>query len=456
MIRYHGTARHWNHTIPIVLTAGIGLLILLLVNFVPALGHHIPEEDVGTDYRLAFLWAFALWLSLLVWPIPNADKHALLWIWPAKIMVVLGAFLFFESHYEIHDSFGYYATPKQDGFRWPGFEFGQGGWNIISLSWLHQQVIPGDSYHTMKVSFAMVGLIAIYLFYRAAVRFLGREDIRVLYLLALFPSILFWSSNIGKEPVVLLGIGLYVYGTVGIYPLRSPDLKWLTYAASIAAGVTLASLIRVWLGPILLAPLAVFILFTLQSILTRGLVVMVVAVAFVHTISLANDSFKIETREDLVERTHNISHAAAKGVPESGGSSLSVPRFQDLSSMVRFVPLGVFTALFRPLPGEVLNPFGLLASLENVGLLLLLLRAIKRSKWKDLSHPLVLWAITLILLWSIVYGFNSIQNLGAAVRWRLQVLPLLVGLLCYLGRCRSGEAASALVCSVKQMRTIQA
>jgi hypothetical protein len=455
MMGYRGTARHSEPLLSIVLTAGIGLLVLLLVDSVPALGRHIPEDDVGTDYRVAFLWAFALWLGLLVWPIRNPDKHALLWVWPVKMMVVLGALLFFENYYEIHDSFGYFATPKQDGFRWPGFEFGQGGWNIISLSWLHQQVIPGDSFHTMKVSFAMIGLIAIYLFYRAAVRFLGREDIRVLYLLALFPSILFWSSNIGKESIVLLGIGLYVYGVVGIYTNR-PDLRWPAHAVLIAAGVALASLIRVWLGPILLAPLAVFVLFALRNIFARVLLIMLVAGAFARTISLANESFKIETREDLVERTHNISHAAAKGVPESGGSSLSVPNFQDLSSMIRFVPLGVFTALFRPLPGEVLNPFGLLASLENVGLLLLLLRAIKRSKWKELRHPLVLWAITLILLWAIVYGFNSTQNLGAAVRWRLQVLPLLVGLLCYLGRNRTGEAANELVRSAHQMQPIHA
>jgi membrane associated rhomboid family serine protease len=104
--------------------------------------------------------------------------------------------------------------------------------------------------------------------------------------------------------------------------------------------------------------------------------------------------------------------------------------------MVKFAPLGAFTALFRPLPGEVLNPFGLLAGLESLVLLALLLRASRRAKWKEFKQPLILWASTLILIWAVVYGFASIQNLGTAVRWKLQVLPLLVGLLCYLGRRR--------------------
>jgi uncharacterized membrane protein YfcA len=112
--------------------------------------------------------------------------------------------------------------------------------------------------------------------------------------------------------------------------------------------------------------------------------------------------------------------------------------------MATFVPVGAFTALLRPLPGEVLNPFGLLASFENLVLLALLVRAIKRSKWKELRHPLILWAMTVILVWAVVYGFASTQNLGAAVRWKLQILLLFVGLLCYLGRRRAPAAANAL------------
>jgi hypothetical protein len=443
MIRYGGTARPREHIVLVALFAGIGTLAVLRMDLVSELGRYIPQDDVATDYRTGFFWAVALWLSLLFWPVRHGDKRALLRVWLVKMMVVLGAMLFFESHYQLLDAYEYFGRPRREGFRWPGFAFGEGLSNIESLSWLHQQIIP-NSYHAMKVSFAMVGLLGIYIFYRAGVRFLGREDIRVLYLLALFPSILFWSSGIGKDPVMLLGISLYVYGVVGIYTHRTPDLTRVAYAIAVAAGVALASLIRVWLAPILLAPLAVFLLFVMRNAFARVLVVIAVAGAFAHSISLANDTFNIESREDLIERTDQISHMGAEGAPYQGGSSLSVTRFQDPWSMAKFAPVGAFTALFRPLPGEVLNPFGLLAGLENLVLLTLLLLAIKRASWSDIRQPLVLWAITLILIWSVVYGFASAQNLGAAVRWKLQVLPLLLGLLCYLGRRRS-ETANMLV-----------
>jgi hypothetical protein len=444
MVPDHGVRGQWEHFLMAGLMAGAGMLVLLLVDVVPRLGQYIPQDDVATDYRLGFLWAGILWLGLFFCPVREIDKRALLWIWPVKMVVVLGAMLLVESHYRDNDSFMYFAAPQRDGFRWTGFAFGEGTSNVISLSWLHQQIIP-DSYHAMKVSFAMVGLMGIYLLYRAGVRFLGREDIRVFYLLALFPSILFWSSIIGKDPIMLLGISLYIYGVVGVYTYRTSAPRRVAYMLVLVMGVIVASLIRVWLGPILLAPLAVFVLLGSRNIFAQIFLIMLVVGALVGAVTLtterfnlAGDRFDVESSGDLIKTTDYLSKTAARGAPEGGGSSQAVTEFRDFASMAKFVPLGAFTALFRPLPGEVLNPFGFLASLENLVLLLLLLRAMSRSSWKDLREPLVGWAITVILVWSVVYGFASTQNLGAAVRWKLQVLPLLVGVLCYLGR-RRGE-----------------
>src|SRR2546425_3318194 len=104
--------------------------------------------------------------------------------------------------------------------------------------------------HALKMSCAMLGLLAVYVFYRAAQLYLGRPDRRVLYVLAFVPSILFWSSILGKDPLVLLGVALYTYGFVGWYRLRR-----LRYVVVLLLGVMLAAAMRAWLAPILLAPL---------------------------------------------------------------------------------------------------------------------------------------------------------------------------------------------------------
>ncbi len=110
---------------------------------------------------------------------------------------------------------------------------------------------------------------------------------------------------------------------------------------------------------------------------------------------------------------------------------------------LKFLPVGFFTALFRPLPGEVMNPFGMLAGLENLLLLGLLWRAIRawtREVWRD---ELVVWFLSYVVVWGILYAFISPQNLGAAVRFKVQALPQLLFLLVYVGFIRKPTSTGA-------------
>ena len=48
------------------------------------------------------------------------------------------------------------------------------------------------------------------------------------------------------------------------------------------------------------------------------------------------------------------------------------------------------------------------------------------------STPLSVSGRFKIILWSAVYGFISAQNLGAAARFKLQVLPVLLVILLFI------------------------
>lgn len=60
----------------------------------------------------------------------------------------------------------------------------------------------------------------------------------------------------------------------------------------------------------------------------------------------------------------------------------------------------------------------------------------------EFKHPALLWAVLTIAVWAAVYGPIYYQNLGAASRFRLQVLPLLLLVLLYLSRDRKAAPAS--------------
>lgn len=400
--------------------------VVFFSGIIETLGNNIPQQDLTTDYAIALFWALALGASILIWPVPGTVKKALLILWSAKMLVVLVAMLVYEAYYPFLDAYSYFNVPREDDYEWAGFSVGQGTENIYSAVWLYYKIMP-ESYHALKASFAVLGLIAVYIFYRAAVIFLGRDDVRILYALGLFPSVLFWSSIIGKDPLVLLAIALYVLGVVGWYRLNR-----VRYLLIGIGGIAMAVLVRSWLGPIMMAPLLLLLLLRVRGPLTKTVLAVLGSVALLTLTKGLLSDFGLESYTEVLVTIDTI----ARLWSEHGGSGQEISwDLTDISQVLSFVPVGMFTALFRPLPGEVLNPFGWLAGVENAVLLVLCGRAVLRTRFHELRDPIVLWAASLVIVWAVVYGFVSYQNLGTAVRFKLQILPVLLGLLLYLGRC---------------------
>ena len=413
------------------------LLLHPLLSAVAAAGRHMPAHDFATDYLLAALWAVLLGATITVWPIPWRDRLLLLGAWVVRVGVMLLFMLYYEWNYPTLDAYGYYAASLGRVFDWSTVGFGHGTENLNAFAWLHGRIVPG-SYHAMKVTSALFGRAAATIFYRAAVIALGREAPVVFAILLFAPSVLFWSSILGKDPLILFGVALYAYGVVA-WQRRGQPL----YLVPVAAGVLIAAGIRLWFAPILLGPLFVLALIGLRSALQRIVFTLVGAAVFWVAVERFRQQFALASVYELLSVTNQWSQGWAYG----GSAQTLATEFTGIGSMIRFVPLGVFTALFRPLPGEVMNLFGMLAGLENLVLLGLAVVALLRARLRDLRDPLVIWAIALVLAWAGLYGFVSYQNLGTAARFKLSIFPVLLLLTLHLARRRvaAGQSAAQVV-----------
>jgi len=412
------------YVLPLLLAVVLGASVPAFLLRVRAMGFRIPQPDIEWDYLIGVVWAIVLGLSILLWPVPARDRRALLVIWALKSIVVLGFMLVYEWFYGL-DAFSYFGESLHPYLPVEGTGWGRGTENTYALAWWHGRVLPG-SYHAMKTSFSMTGLVSVYLVYRGAVRFLGRDDLRLLYLLALYPSILFWSSTLGKDPIQLLGVALYAYGV----------MSWRVtgrsrYAIPVALGILVSAWIRIWSGVILVVPLALFVLIGLKGVFSRVIFFAATVATLLWAGDMLSARFQLDTVEDLYTRADLLTQGWQGGSAQSHDVA-----FTDMRSMIVFAPIGMFTALFRPLPGEVMNPFGILAGMENLVLLCLLVLAVVRFRWARVLDPLALWAILVVLMWSGLYAFVSFYNMGAAVRFKLQILPLLLCVLLFLAARR--------------------
>lgn len=377
----------------------------------------IGAPDAGLDYLMAFLWALVILVAIVLAPIDGAERKALIVLWIVRIGVVLGFMFFYESHYPL-DAFGYFQSALRGEYGPLDAEFGHGTLNIKVLAAIHNLVLPG-SYQAMKITWSAIGLVAVFFFYRAACALLDKRDIRFLYLIGLIPSVVFWGSILGKDPITLLGIAMFIYGVIGFDRRRRP--RFLVMAG---LGLALATWIRLWLGLIFLLPLGIYLLSGKGKILKTAVMGAIGVPALFYSSVAFQQSFRLENTKDLIYRTNVISQSWA-----FGGSAQVASGVDALGAMALFAPLGAFTALFRPLPGEVLNAFGWFAGVENGVVLALFVVGIARGYWRRLATREGAWLVATVVVWSVMYGFASYQNLGTAVRFKVQVIPILVMLL---------------------------
>jgi hypothetical protein len=413
----------------LLLGAVAGLGAPWLLDLAARLGSHIPQPDMQTDYLVGWVWGVVIAASIAFWPVPEQDRPRLLALWAVKLGVALGFMLLYETTYTDLDAYGYFRSARLGDF--VVWEVSGATQRIVGLARLHPELLR-TSYHALKVSFALAGLLGVYFFYRAAVIALGRERPSLLLVLGLFPSVLFWSTILGKDPVVLMGLGLYALGVVGWMRTRAPR-----YLVLLALGVLGASVVRIWLAPIAIVPLFVLVLLSPRVRWTTRLAVLAGGAAAAGLLATVfARRLEVAAVNDALALVGSLSQGWA-----IGGSAQRIT--MDLSTplgLAAFLPLGAFTALFRPLPHEAANAFSLLAAAENTLLLVLVVLAVLRVRRAELGDPIVRWAILLVLTWSGAYAIVSYQNLGAAVRFKAQILPVLLLLLLHLagGRRHSG------------------
>ena len=389
-------------------------------------GRNIPSleyTDKVSDYLKGWAGALFFLVLILIAPLNGEDKRNLKIIWIAKILVTLVFMLMYEANYGL-DAYSYFLNSQDRQPDLSRVGFGNGTANMMLLTWWFEHyVIASASYHLQKVICAFIGTIGVYLFYLGLRRFRPNIPSKVFLGLALFPSILFWSSTLGKDALIVFGISLTFYGM-----LRLLESRNAVYLLPAILGLAVTGAIRLWVVPILGFSFAIVTFFYFQNILFRVALIGGIVVGAVYSVPIIGKQLSIGNIDELAQRTGAISRSW-----ERGGSAGDVPIIRTPVDALKFLPLGMFTALFRPLPGEVMNPFGILAGLENLGLLFLVWRAVRawrRDYWKD---KLIIWLFAYVFLWSVLYAFISPQNLGAAVRFKVQALPQLLFLLIYAG-----------------------
>jgi hypothetical protein len=241
------------------------------------------------------------------------------------------------------------------------------------------------------------------------------KGITILYLAFLFPSLHFWTANLGKEPLIFWGIATVFYG------VASANYK----SVSFIAGSLLLVIIRPHVALMLLLAIGLVLVFQKKYALKKRLTIAVVgasvfAALFYMVLQLTQIRYLDWKRMQYFNEFSILSFR---------NSGTYVPML-EYNYAYRF-----FAFNFRPLFFDAKSILGILASIENALLLLIYLLAfvVVVVFYKKITFPQWMkMAFLFALIASLLY-IQRYANLGIFMRTKIMFQPfVLIALFCII------------------------
>lgn len=271
--------------------------------------------------------------------------------------------------------------------------------------------------HTVFAAFlAFVGSIGLV----RAVTYLRPDLVRAVFLVTvLLPSVLFWSSGVIKESLLMFALGLLVMLALGglARRLRGPVLLLMLPLVGLLFFLKFYVLLS-------MVPALIAYAWCRASTLRPWLVFLVVHVAFL----LAG-----VYSERLIPGFDMLNTLAWKqkdfiGLARSTGSGSYLPTEYLEPTFLSFAaqaPRALLVTFLGPVLAWRNGPMGLVSALENVVMVAafgwLLLHRLRSTR---VDHAFVLYCLSFCLLLGLVIGWTT-PVMGAVVRYRVPLLPFL-------------------------------
>lgn len=342
----------------------------------------------------------------------------------AGAFVWMGFFVFNVSA----DAFHYWTMGLFRGQSFSGM-----GWKALPPPWTSTNlicnlcalftVVMGNAMPTEFVLFAFAALWGGFFFYRAFCIAFPSGD-RGLYglLVVLLPSIVYWSSAIGKDALEQLFIGISAYGFARI-------VKQLNARAIVICliGLVGAGMVRPHVGAML--AISMLVPFTVGRAHTSWLVTS--AKILLAPVLAAGTYVMVSQAQQFVgvEGSDFKSNVARLKIQNqntaTGGSS-----FGEGESLSRRLVQSPFLP-FRPFPWEVHNAVSAVAALEGLALLGFVWwkRHSVRAFVKHWREAYVLFVLIFFILFSVIFSAGT-SNFGILVRERIMLLPIFFMMFC--------------------------
>ena len=286
--------------------------------------------------------------------------------------------------------------------------------------------VSGENIHVHTVFFCFLSFIGCILLLKLFQSFVEAGKKKWVLVTVLFPSFLFWTSGGLKESLIILGLGLFLYGFLFI---RERGLSALLLLIS---GIAVLLVTKYFLLICLLPAVLAYYLFINKT--SAKQVVLKYGGVIVLTLIVLQLIAPIDKRTNfarIISKKQKYAIGEAKYM--KAGSYSEVPVVDStITSVVINLPIGLWDSMMKPYLWQSRNPMMLLSAAENIALLILLILAlIYRDRKKTYDYNILLFVCISVVLYFSIIGIMT-PVLGNLVRYKVVMMPLLVFVLLYI------------------------
>lgn len=294
---------------------------------------------------------------------------------------------------------------------------------VIRFNALVRLISMGNIHiHTLFMAFlSFTGLWAILKIFE---NHFSRIKWLLLFSVFFFPSLLFWSSGILKEGILMFAFGLLLYH----FNKLIQQINYRSFVIFVIAVILLLfSKFYILVSAI---PGLLFVLLTQKTKTYFWLKLALSYLLFFVLIWFTKPIMGISFTKILAQKQHDF--IAYVNALDYVGSKIKIPEIEpQMFSIVKTIPNAWFNAFFRPTVFEVDNLMMLMAAAENVLIAVILMLMLAFFNKKNLKNPWLWFSISFVL---IVFALSGLTTpvLGALVRYKAPALPFLGLIVLYL------------------------
>jgi len=273
--------------------------------------------------------------------------------------------------------------------------------------------ISGGAIMVHQIVFSLISFLGLIFLFKGMRTWYSMPGWAFLALCILPPSLLLWGSGLLKETLVMLPLGLAVYGLARM----QLSVKYVLF-------VLLSALLFVFVKPYIglcLLPGVIFLL--IHRLVQRNMGIAALLAMAVVAMGLIASSYteQFSIIEILsAKQAEFLDHA----IQEDAGSRVELLPFNGFVEFITQGPSALFNTLCRPGIWEASGGLGILAGLENMAYLLLVVMVFWFRKKQGLSPGFYFSILTILSIGILVGSVTPV--LGAVVRYKVPLLPFLI------------------------------